>query len=100
MLLFIFLAFVFHCVAMIKRRKKEVVGENLKKDACFIKTQLSNTTNPPTQVAKLVDSCVDIEAGEYKTKQSRSNTVDFIVFAILLILFLLYVAVYVSLYKN
>ena len=97
MVVFIFLAFVCHCIVIIKRRRKAATGKGVKNIVPEMKeivTQVIKMANPTTANSMQFYSVCNINANDGKVKKSNSNLIDVLVFAVLFILLSIYVAVY------
>ena len=90
MLLFVFAAFMFNCVTMLQRRRKD------------IGTSAPSSSMKPGLLPMVIDNKgADLDIGDAEVatkgyvKKSKSNLVDFVTLGLLLTLFVIYIVVYV-----
>lgn len=100
MVLFIFIALGCHCIAIIIRRKKVVRYNNVKKYYSCPEIQLPNTDSSSTPVATRDENGHNFDTEDLKAQKSKKYyLIDSGIFTMLTILFLLYLMVYIFVYK-
>ena len=101
MLVFVVLAFLCHCISMLQRKSKAVTKSRMKSQYREGMTLGCNLAVLESGKGFNSSSLLNLsEKTEKSTKKPSSHTLDFIILAVLLILFISYIIVYAMLYKN